>query len=111
LRCLQEKAALDAMVEKFRDFIQENDAKKEKALRKAAEEDEAISRLTAEEATWESQIEDAKRKRQLLSDQIRECCILTAALISFEAPQCLSVCPVARLCPPQTRSPPTTRTS
>ncbi|KAA0147715.1 hypothetical protein FNF29_07169 [Cafeteria roenbergensis] len=64
----REKAALDGMVERFRDFIQENDAKKEKALRKAAEEAEALERLAAEEADWERRIEEASRRRQALAD-------------------------------------------
>jgi len=67
-----EKAALDGMVEKFRDFIQENDAKKEKALAKAAEEEDAIRKLLAEEASWEQQMDEARRRRQALADMTRE---------------------------------------
>jgi chromosome segregation ATPase len=73
LLLLQEKAALDGMVEKFRDFIQDNDSKKDKARQRLAEEVALIARLDQEVAENEAAIEHAQRTKQELQDRIGEC--------------------------------------
>lgn len=65
----RDKAALDAMVERFRDFIQDNDAKKDKARKKTEDEKKACAKLDEEILSLEEQLRARHAEMQALRDQ------------------------------------------